>query len=458
MTLTLDRPRRWPSYTIFALVAVAALVNLSAFWRLPHLIAAHGGSAFIAVYVVATLIVGLPLVAGQLLLARGTNLDIPAIVAVATARSRVAWLWRPLAGVMLTALFLLLAIYAVVAAWGIAFAVRALAGVLPVDTTTTAAIYFDHFVHNSARAWGWLLLLITGMGVLAGAGFRRCLIPAMRVLACLLLAGILGVLAVVLLWGEAGGSLAQWLAFRPEDLTWSAVLAGLGQIVFGLGLGSGVLLALGGYLPAYAPVGRLASVVVVSQVVVSLFAAAAVALVVQSAGLAELASLQQLFIVLPVQGGALHLGAVLLLLVAAAAVTTAVVLFEPLVLALERRFGCSRLRASVVSAAGVLVVSMVVLLSFGPLSVWPGVDQHLFQQLVWLTGGILLPLGALWLGIVSVSLVEQQLTDSSLSRQWRGGLWLWLVLLRIPALLALIVVALQASGALGWVRALWGLD
>lgn len=458
MTLALDRPRRWSSTTTFVVVAVVALVNLSAFWRLPHLITTSGGSAFIVVYVVAALVIGLPLVAGQLLLCRGANLDIPGVVAAATAGSRAGRLWRALAVVMLAVMLLLLAIYTVVASWSVAFAVRGLAGVLPSESMAVAADYFYRFVHDSARGWGWMLLFIAVLAVVAGTGLRRGVEPFMRTLAGILVAGLVVLIVVALTRGVAGATLASLFGFRPQALTWSAVGAALGQVIFGLGLGTGVLLALGAYLPPRTAVVKVASAVVGGQIILSLAAAVAVALLVQPSALVALDSLNQLFVVLPAHAGDNGMTSIVLLLGAVAAFTTAMALFEPLVRMLERRLGWSAHRASLIAAVAVFVIGLVALLSFGPLASWPGLDAQFFQRLVWLTGGVMLPIGAIWLAVVSSGAVEQRMADADMDsdRHRYAGLAVWLELLRVPALLALIIVGLKASGILAWAGALWG--
>ncbi|GEM_PF-1079847 len=456
MSLTLDRPRRWSSHTSFVLVTVGAMVNLSGFWRLPHLIHTAGGSAFVAVYVACSVIIGVPLVAAQLLLVRGRNLDIPGVVAAVTRRFRLAAAWRGLANVMLVVLVGLLSIYAVVAAWSLAFAVRGLAGVLPRHSASAAAAYFAKFLSDSGRGWGWIVVLIAGLAVIAAVGLQRGVSSVARTLVAVVTLGLILVLVAAFIWDDPGPILASLVAFQPGELSWSTAIAALAQVVFGLGLGSGILLALGSYLPERAPVLRLAVGVVAGQVVVSLAAGAAVAFVVGSPSLARLDSLQQLFVLIPTHGGGRGIAAVVLVALAAAALTTAVAFFEPLVLYLERRLDCTRALASVITALVILVVSGVVLLSYGPLSVWPGVDRHWFSRMIWLIGGIFLPVGALWLAIVSIGAVEQRLDDPHLSPRKRLSLRVWLGLLRVPALLALLIVLAKTSGLLAWARVLWG--
>ena len=67
-----QRPE-WSSSSRFVIAMTAAVVSLSNLWRLPYLLSDYGAGAFLLVYVTALLSMGLPLLSGQLLMARGTR-------------------------------------------------------------------------------------------------------------------------------------------------------------------------------------------------------------------------------------------------------------------------------------------------------------------------------------------------------------------------------------------------
>jgi len=55
--------QHWASRTVFVLAAVGSAVGLGNVWRFPYLAAKHGGGAFLVPYLIALVIVGIPLLA-----------------------------------------------------------------------------------------------------------------------------------------------------------------------------------------------------------------------------------------------------------------------------------------------------------------------------------------------------------------------------------------------------------
>src|SRR5699024_10481506 len=119
---------QWSSSARFVAACTAAVIGLSCFWRLPQAISMYGGGALLWVYVLAVIIWCLPLLSGQLLLARGTQADIAGVLARWTreAPHSRAWVWC--GALIVTGATLLLACYTVIGGWSLAYALRAVAG------------------------------------------------------------------------------------------------------------------------------------------------------------------------------------------------------------------------------------------------------------------------------------------------------------------------------------------
>jgi len=67
---------KWSSRLAFLAAAVGSAVGLGSIWKFPYIVGANGGGAFVLVYLVFVALVGIPLMAAELVIGRrgGTGL------------------------------------------------------------------------------------------------------------------------------------------------------------------------------------------------------------------------------------------------------------------------------------------------------------------------------------------------------------------------------------------------
>ncbi len=58
---------------MFVLAATGSAVGLGSIWRFPYITAENGGGAFILVYLVCVLLIGVPILAAELSIGRRTR-------------------------------------------------------------------------------------------------------------------------------------------------------------------------------------------------------------------------------------------------------------------------------------------------------------------------------------------------------------------------------------------------
>ena len=62
--------QRWGSRFTFILAAIGSAVGLGNCWRFPGLCAKHGGGAFLLIYIVALIVLGIPLLSMEIAIGR----------------------------------------------------------------------------------------------------------------------------------------------------------------------------------------------------------------------------------------------------------------------------------------------------------------------------------------------------------------------------------------------------
>ena len=84
---------KWSSRSAFILAAIGSAVGLGNAWRFPGLAAKYGGGAFLFVYLIAMLVVGIPLLMLEIAVARHTKQGAPGSMRSLNKRAEhVGWL------------------------------------------------------------------------------------------------------------------------------------------------------------------------------------------------------------------------------------------------------------------------------------------------------------------------------------------------------------------------------
>jgi len=141
---------RWTSRTIFLFAAIGSAVGLGNIWRFPYLTYKFGGGAFLIPYLLALIIIGIPLLILEF--AIGQKLQQGAVGAFRKVNSRLRGIG---AGAIISG-FLVVIYYAAVIAWTVFFFVKSFNFELP--WAEDAGAYF----------FGSVLGISEGVGVLGG--------------------------------------------------------------------------------------------------------------------------------------------------------------------------------------------------------------------------------------------------------------------------------------------------
>lgn len=122
----MDRHVNFGSRTGAIFAAAGSAVGLGNVWRFPMEVGNNGGAAFILVYLLCILLVGIPIMVGEFVIGRHTQSNmIEAFRKLAPGR----W-WRFIGVLGIVAAFILLSYYIVVSGWTLYYAFSSLGGSL----------------------------------------------------------------------------------------------------------------------------------------------------------------------------------------------------------------------------------------------------------------------------------------------------------------------------------------
>jgi neurotransmitter:Na+ symporter, NSS family len=379
---------------------LGSAVGLGNIWKFPYLTGSNGGAAFLMVYILCMLLIGIPVMISELTLGRSARSN-----AIATmqklAPAKQPWWLIGAAGVL--AAFLIMAFYSEVAAWVFAYIFKAIqGGILSTDPEVTKSA-FNGLVSNPALSlvWQWIDLAVVGFIILLGVnkgieGATKRLMPVLLVLLVLV-----GIRSITL--PGAGQGLA--FLFQPDfsKLTAASFLIAMGLAFFKLSVGMGTMITYGSYFRDDQNIPGTAIRVAFSDLAVSLLAGIAIFPAVFAFGYEPNAGPSLLFLTIPSVFASMPLGNVFMviffILTAIASIGAQISLIEVPVALLEEKFHLSRKKASIYTVLGIALVGSLAALSNSSLADVKLFGMTFFDLFDYATSNILLPLGGLFIAI-----------------------------------------------------------
>ncbi|MGH8456100.1 MAG: sodium-dependent transporter [Stenotrophobium sp.] len=451
----------WSSSRAFVWVAGGAAMGIGNVARLPYLMGEYGGVIFLAAYIAALLVVGLPLLVTEWMLGRWMRDDlIRGFERLAlTAKARRAWV---LVGALaLVSAVLILSFYSVIAGWSAAYAFRGAGGVLSGISADSAHHIFLNLAQDPERGLTWHMMFMVIACIIVAHGVREGIEQAARRMAPAAFVLAIALCIYALLRGNSHEALSYLLTPSFSKFGWRGALVAIQQAFFTLGLGMGVMLALGTYLPANAPLKRMALLVIAMDTVFSLIAGFAIFAMIFSAGLQPEPGLALTMEVLPqalpkgMTGSLLATGFYSMLFLVT--MCSASALLEPVTRFLQDWQRTTRVFAAASSALVIWFIGLGSLLSFSILGGFQVLGHNFFEWVQYLTASWFAPACGLLICIFASRIMPRELARIAYgeSDPWLFGTWM--NAMRYPARVALVVLLIYSTGLLDWLAKLWGL-
>ena len=433
----------------FIFAAAGSAIGLGNVWRFPYLVGAHGGAAFVIVYLIMVFIIGIVCFVAEVSLGRHTRQsNVGAFKAIKPS-------WGPAGLIGITAGFMILSFYSVIGGWSIYYFFKALAG-FPAADPVVCNEMFNAFVTSSAAPifFHALFMLATIYIVYSGvqSGIERysnIMMPALFVL--------IVSLAIRSMTLPGAGAGIEFL-IKPDfsQITGEVLLAALGQVFFTLSLGMGSILTYGSYLGQDESIPNVSTIVPLMDTLIAFLAGLVIFPAVFAYGFEPGQGVGLVFVTLPaifseMPAGNLF-GAAFFFFIILAALTSAISLLEPPTAYMMEEHGWERRKASVVIGIVIFIVGVFASLSMGVLSDFTIGGMVIFDLLDYLSGNWLLPISGLVTAIFVAwvwgtdNALQEATNDGTIEFAW-GSLWAN-VLIKYVAPILITVVFLSSIGVI----------
>ena len=358
------------------MAAAGSAVGLGNIWRFPYQTAEGGGAAFVVLYLLMTMLIGVPMMAAEFIVGRRTRLSpVGALRAIGGRR------WVPLGFLYVVTPLLILSYFSVVAGWTLRYAVDALIGF----SASPAERYAEVSSGLPAIQNHLALMAITVAVVIMGVrkGIERAAVVMMPTLAVLLVG--LAVWALTLRGGASGYAFYLKPSFA-DLLNPTIVKQAASQAFLSLSVGMGIMVTYASYLSKRENIGQEALVVSFSDFAVAFIGGLVVFPVIFALGLSEEvsgATMGALFISLPgafVELGALGqvVGFAFFFTLVVAGLTSSVSLLEVGVASIMDETGMTRRAATLTAGLIAATIGLLPAISQNALGVLDKVAGELF--------------------------------------------------------------------------------
>ena len=399
------------------LATVGCAVGLGNIWRFPYMLGSNGGAAFLLVYLLCILLLGLPVMITEFFIGRHTNRN--AAGAFKELAPGTKWSLIGYNGVL--AAFLILGFYSVVAGWTLEYILQAFSGSLSDKTATDFTTDFNNFSTGLIRPiiWTVTFIVLTHAIIIFGvkSGIERASKIMMPLLFLFLL--ILAIRSVTL----PNASEGLTFLFQPDfsKINSSVILSAMGQAFFSLSIGMGCLITYASYFKKETNLQTTALQVTVLDTLVAVLAGIMIFPAVFSFGITPTAGPELVFITLPNVFAQLPMGsvwsAIFFILLALAALTSTISMHEVATAYVHEEHKMSRNKAAWVVSAGAIILGVLSSLSFGVLKDFTIGGMIFFDFLDYLTAKIMLPLGGMLICIFAGTRVERKVIKAELTNE-----------------------------------------
>lgn len=395
------------------LASAGSAVGLGNIWRFPSELGSNGGAAFLLVYLLCIMFLGLPVMVSEFLIGRRSQAN------TATAYQKLApgskWHYVGLMGVF--SAFLILSYYVVVAGWTLEYTVASVTNSFTDGTDYTK--FFGDFVSNPWKSslYVVLFMLLTHVVIVRGVTdgierFSKVMMPLLLFIICIL---------VICAFSMPGASEGLNFLLKPDfsKVTTKVVLSAMGQAFFSMSLGMGCLCTYASYFGRDTNLLRTAGSVAAIDTMVAVMAGIIIFPAVYSVpGLSVDAGPGLVFVTLPnVFNIAFHNAPVLgyvfsvmfYVLLVLAALTSTISLHEVVTAYISERFKLARKTGAYVVTISCTVLGILCSLSFGVLKGFTLFDMGLFNLFDFVSAKFLMPLSGMLIAIFTGWYLERKI-------------------------------------------------
>lgn len=399
-----EQRQSWSNRLVYIMTVAGATVGFGATWRFPYLVGENGGGAYVFLFCIAMIVIGIPMILVENVIGRRMRVNAIDAFGGSANGKKIASGWKILGYMGLLGAFGILAYYMVLGGWVLNYIASLVTGNLdlsePITVQTTSQFFQSSIFDNPSAIIGYTaIFVLVNYFILAKGivdGIERSVKYLMPVLFVFL---VIMVIRNITLPSAAEG-IAFYLMPDFSKITPKLFVFVLGQVFFALSLGFGVLITLSSYLDKSENLVKTATITGVMNTLIAVLAGFMIFPSLFSFGVAPNSGPTLVFQSLPIVFSNMWGGTVFAIiffsLLVVAALTTSLTIYEVIITSLQEKAQISRKKAIFITLATIFVLGNIPsALSDNILKEVQIMGKSIFDAFDYISGNILFILTAL---------------------------------------------------------------
>ncbi len=386
----------------FLFISAGCAIGLGNVWRFPFITGQHGGAAFVMIYLLFLLILGLPVMVMEFSIGRGGQRNIAGALAALQPKGSK---WHLYGYFAILGNLILMMFYTTVTGWMLAYFYHFATGNLAGLTPDQVGGFFGNLLASPGQLVFWMGLAIAFGFFVCSLGLEQGVEKINKwMMSCLFIILIALVIKALSLPG-AGEGLAFYLkpdlGHLVETGVWKTIYAAMGQAFFTLSLGIGSMAIFGSYINRERSLTGEALTIMGLDTFVAILAGLIIFPACFTFNVDAGAGPGLILVTLPnifntMDGGRVW-GSLFFLFISFAALSTVIAVFENIMAFTIEHWGWNRKKASIFNGIFLFVAALPCALGFNVLSnIQPlGKGSAIIDLEDFIVSSNLMPLGSL---------------------------------------------------------------
>ena len=358
----------------FILLSAGCAIGIGNVWRFPYITGQYGGGAFVLIYLICLLALGIPILVMEFSVGRASK---QSIVGSFKVLEKPGQKWHIYGYIGAIGNYLLMMFYVVVAGWFFAYFFGMLKGDFVGLSPDEVGGYFGALVTNPLRLEIWMIVAVVSGFLICSLGLNN----GVEKITKIMMSGLLVLIVLLVVRSLTLDGAVEGLKFylipdigkMMEYGAWEVIYAALGQAFFTLSIGIGSMAIFGSYLSDERKLTGEAISVTILDTVVAIMAGLIIFPACFAFGVNPGEGSGLVFVTLPnifnEMPGSQLWGTLFFLFMLFAAMSTVVAVFENIISICMDKFGITRKKACLINVFALIILATPTVLGF---SVWSG--------------------------------------------------------------------------------------